>query len=56
MGFKLVVDRLEPKVSWGPFSMDLKDFAAEFAQLKVNEELSTKLPRLEIPLENFLKR
>jgi hypothetical protein len=55
MKFKLVVERLAPHASWGPFSADIKGFVADFAQLKINDELNKKLPPIEVPIENILK-
>lgn len=55
MKFKLVVERLAPHASWGPFSADIKGFVADFAQLKINDELNKKLPPIEVPMDNILK-
>lgn len=55
MRFKLVIERLAPRASWGPFSGDIKGFVAEFAQLKLNEELSRQLPLIEVPIDNIIK-
>lgn len=55
MKFKLVIERLAPNASWGPFSADIKGFVADFAQLKINDKLNKKLPPIEVPIENILK-
>jgi hypothetical protein len=52
--FRVVVDRLEPKVSWGPFSAEIKGFLADFGKLKANEELNKVLPAIEVPLQNVI--
>lgn len=55
MKFKLIVEKLAPNARWGPFSADLKGFVAEFAQLKLNEEIGKRLPPIEVPIENLIK-
>ncbi|MFN9470821.1 hypothetical protein [Acidovorax sp.] len=55
MKFKLIVERLAPNARWGPFSSEIKGFVAEFAQLKLNQELGKRLPPIEVPIENLIK-
>jgi hypothetical protein len=55
MKFRLVVERLVPQVSWSIFSGDVKGFAADFAQLKVNQALNRSMPLIEIPIDNVIK-
>lgn len=52
--FHIIVDQLAPRVSWGPFSSDIKDFVADFARIKLNEFITAKLPAIEVPLENVI--
>lgn len=55
MKFRLVVERLAPHASWGPFSQDLKGFVSEFARMKINEDLAKKIPEIVVPIDNLIK-
>ena len=52
--FRIVVDQIAPRASWGPFSTDIKGFVADLARLKLNELISAKLPAIEVPLNNVI--
>lgn len=52
--FRIVVDQLVPRASWGPFSSDIKGFVADLARLKLNALITAKLPAIEVPLQNVI--
>ena len=51
---QIFVSDLAPSVSWGPFSTDLKGFASDFAELKINDKLNKLLPTIRIPFGNII--
>lgn len=52
---EIFISELAPNASWGPFKADLKGFASEFAELKINEALNKLLPDVQIPIGNVIK-
>jgi hypothetical protein len=52
--FRIAVDHIAPRASWGPFSTDIKGFVADLTRLKLNELISAKLPAIEVPLMNVI--